>query len=139
MNATITLPEYQGLTKKTAELQAILLTEQVSEGYVNPLDALAKLTWLSTVADQALKQVRELALNEADKYPQKTFADYGAEFTVKETAVKYDYSDFKEWRELNSQLDGIKLEQKQLEERLRHTCTVPKKATTTICVTLKKQ
>lgn len=138
MEGTIKLPDYNGLTKTTAALQAQLMVDDVEEGIIAPLDALAKLTWLSAAVEQAIKQIRPLALDEASMYPRASFADYGAEYQVKETGIRYDYSQFEEWRQCNEQLDAMKLELKQLEERLRKTTVVPKQSTTTICVTLKK-
>lgn len=119
------------------------LTEQVvqcvEDGEIRPLDALAKLSWLSQTIDGAIKKIRPLATDEAERdYAQKEFGAYGVRFQVKEAGVRYDYSDSDEWLQLQAKIDDLELERKQLEERLRHKGQAFRTSTTTVSVMLKK-
>lgn len=126
------------LTKGTAKELTRRLVQNVMEGWNDPLDILVKLTWFETAVADALKEIRAAAVDEAAKYGASAFDFGGATLQVCETGVKYDYSHDKEWRELNEQMAAMKLEQKQLEERLRFCGGVPKTSTTSVKVTLRK-
>ena len=139
MEKNLTLIAENGnMTKQKALQLAEKIINQVQEGNINPLDAMVKLTYLSTAIDGALKVIRPLAVDEADKYPTKTFTDYGAEFQVKETGIKYDYSGSEEWKQVKEQADGINFELKQIEERIRKFENPPKTSTTSLSVILGK-
>ncbi len=139
MERNLTLIAEEGqLTKQSALLMAEKIIAQVSEGNVNPLDAMVKLTYLQTVVEAALKVVRAKAVDEADKYPEKNFSDYGAEFQLKEAGIKYDFSEDEEWRQLKEQADGCLFMLRQCEERLKKFGNCPRTSTTTLSVTLKK-
>lgn len=139
MEKNLTLIAENGnMTKQNALQLAEKIINQVQEGNINPLDAMVKLTYLSTAIDGALKVIRPLAVDEADKYPTKTFTDYGAEFQVKETGIKYDYSVSEEWKQVKEQADGINFELKQIEERIRKFENPPKTSTTSLSVILGK-
>lgn len=139
MEKNLTLIAENGnMTKQNALHMAEIIINQVTEGNVNPLEAMVKLTYLQNIVEAALKAIRPKAVDEADKYPTKTFSDYGAEFQVKETGIKYDYSGDEEWQQIKLQADGIALELKQCEERLRKFGNVPRTSTTNISVILGK-
>ena len=64
----------------------------VEEGYKNPLEAFIVLRDAKKVIDAALSQLQSEAIDEAQRYGEKTFKHYGREITIKEGGVKYDYS-----------------------------------------------
>lgn len=126
------------LSKTNAENIATQVINQVQEGFIDPLDTLAKLSFLSQTIEQALKAIRPIALNEAEKYGEKNFDAFGVNFQIKETAVKYDYSQNEEWQQFDEQEKELKLLKKQLEDRLKFSKQAIKSSTTTVQVTLKK-
>lgn len=124
-------------SKENCEKLCAKLVQPVLDGDVNPLAVLG----LITSYDKALKTARELimeeALKEADKYESKSFRFMGADFQVKETGVKYDFSGDKDWRDFNMILEEVKAEMKGREEILKRLKLAPKTSTTTVVVTLK--
>ncbi len=126
-------------TKAEISVAAAKLVERVDEGYMNPLPAYGQLTALEEAIKAAKERIKEPALDEAERYGQKTFAAYGCEYQVKETGVKYDYSQNAHWRELKETLDLAAAELKGYETTLKQMGLCSKTSTTSVSVTLKKQ
>lgn len=115
----------------------------------NPLIIWRQLKAIETVVKNLLtdKQVKEAIIDEADKYVEKTFEEYGARFTKMESGVKYDYTVCNDdvWNALNDQLNQLKEAIKVREAVLKagfdpatgETFTKPaKSSTTTVSVTI---
>ena len=126
------------LTKTTAAEIAHEVVAQVEDGEISPLDTLAKLTWLSTITEQAIKEIRQFAVTEAEKYPAKTFAEFGVDFELSEVGVKYDYSGNPDWDDRQSRIECLKTEQKAIEVILKAQGSYAKTSTTTVKVKLRK-
>lgn len=114
------------------------VTDQVADGNINPLRAYGLLAALEKVVSEAKKNIQDLALIEADKYPEKDKSVYGATFTVKEAGVKYDYADDPEWTALQVQIENLRAEQKGRETTLRMQGKYAKSSTTTLQIVFSK-
>ena len=73
----------------------MLFRSGASSGFVNPLEFLVKIEFLTKVLEQAKKQVKELALQNLTQ-PQELF---GAKVEAAEIGVKHDYSQSEIWQE----------------------------------------
>lgn len=101
--------------KANIDILANELTEGVASGFVNPLEFLVKIEFLTKVLEQAKKQVKELALQNLTQ-PQELF---GAKVEVAETGVKYDYSQNEIWQELKEKMQPLEDELKKVEEQIK--------------------
>lgn len=124
--------------------------ERILAGYENPLKIASQLKAFEEVIKELRddKDIKEATLKAAEK-EGKTFKQFGAEFQVKETGVKYDYSvcDDAEWNELNAKLETITEQKKARETFLKTIKTdvfdangvqlVPPVKTSTTTVTVK--
>lgn len=127
------------LSKATSAEVANKVINLVDEGFVDPLDTLIKLSWLQTTIETCIKAIRPHALTEAERYGQKSFRAFGCDIQIKETGVKYDYSDSEEWRQMDEQEKEMQMIRKQLEERLRFTGAAAKSSTTSVSITLPRE
>jgi len=98
------------------------LTEGVASGFVNPLEFLVKIEFLSKVIEQAKKQVKELALQNLTQ-PQEVF---GAKIELAETGVKYDYSQSESWQSIKAQIEPLETELKAIEEQIKMATKIGK-------------
>ena len=126
------------LTKTQSCMIADSVVERVEEGEINPLEAYVKLSFLQTAIDQAKKQIASLALDEAEKYGRKDFRAHGVDVLIKETGVKYDYSQDSDWRMYQEQIDELRTQQKALEVVLKAHGTYAKSSTTSVTITFDK-
>ena len=131
--------EYRVPSKAEIATQIKQITDQVADGNINPLRAYGLLTALEKVVGEAKKNMLDLALMEADKYPEKVKDVYGAQFTIKEAGVKYDFSDSAEWNALQLQIEQLKAQQKGLETTLKLLGKGFKTSTTTLQVNFAKE
>ena len=111
-------------TKSEQSSMAAQFVEQVKNGDVSPLDAVAKMKSLQEVITAFLKNkdVVSAVLNECDKYGKgETPTSNGAAFTVKETGVKYDFSGCGDpvWNRLKEESDRISEQMKEREQYLK--------------------
>lgn len=111
-------------TKSEQSSMAAQFVEQVKNGDVSPLDAVAKMKSLQEVITAFLKNedVVSAVLNECDKYGKgETPTSNGAAFTVKETGVKYDFSACGDpvWNRLKEESDRISEQMKEREQYLK--------------------
>lgn len=125
-------------TKSDIQNQVTALVGQVEDGNINPLRAYGLLAALEKMAGDAKKELTEAAIAEAMKYPEKEIGVYGAKFQIKETGVKYDFSNDPEWCDYQEQIDLVKAQQKGRETILKNLKLCAKSSTTTVQVTLGK-
>lgn len=125
-------------TKSDIQNQVTALVGQVEDGVINPLRAYGLLAALEKMAGDAKKELTEAAITEAMKYPEKEIGVYGAKFQIKETGVKYDFSNDPEWCDYQEQIDLVKAQQKGREATLKALKLCAKSSTTTVQVTLGK-
>jgi hypothetical protein len=64
----------------------------VGQGELNPLEAYVILKELVGKAELALDQIKNDALTEASKYPEKSFSAYGAKIEVRNGASQFKFS-----------------------------------------------
>ena len=125
-------------TKSEIQKQVTALVGQVEDGVINPLRAYGLLSALEKMAGDAKKELTDAAITEAMKYPEKEIGLYGAKFQIKESGVKYDFSNDPEWCDYQEQIDIVKAQQKGREATLKALKLFAKSSTTTVQVTLGK-
>lgn len=80
-------------TRKEIQLLGRMLIQQVDEGNISASKAVTILRALADSIDNALVALKENAMDELSRYPQRqAIIINGAEFTIKEAGVKYDYA-----------------------------------------------
>ena len=96
--------------------------ERILSGDENPLKIAAQLKAMEEVIDELRKdkEIRDMILNAAEK-EGKTSKSFNAEFQIKETGVKYDFSvcGDPEWEDLNKEIEPIKAKIKERETFLK--------------------
>lgn len=137
-NNVVLSNDYQVPSKAEIALQVQGIVDKVTGGEIDPLRAYGLLTALEKVAGDARKQIADIALTEAAKYPEKEIGAFGAKFMVKECGVKYDYSSDPQWRDLQAEIDTIRAEQKGRETVLQQLKMCARSSTTTLQVILGK-
>lgn len=68
------------------------IIKSVQNGEANPLEVLVMLRALDRASERILKEIKQNFMNEADKYPEKSFEFAGNKIEKSEVGVKYDYS-----------------------------------------------
>jgi hypothetical protein len=110
------------LTKSRVELMANQIIEIADSGTIELLPILAKLEFISQVIETAKSKLRELALDDLEKYGTEAkngVKIMGVSFKQKETGVKYDYSNTEAWQNLKSFEDSQSEKRKALESTLK--------------------
>jgi len=87
------------------------LVVDTQEGKMNALDAFADLKAIIAAAQDAMKEVEPLAMEEAQKYP-KTFEYHNLTFTRTEGRRMYKYDHIPEWKAVKATLTSIEQEAK---------------------------
>lgn len=98
--------------KMREEEVAHLLTE-IENGNNNTLIAYANLKRCLNLYNDAVKKLEPLALDEANKYPEKTFNDFGFSFEKRNGSTRYSYSHIKAHKELKEKLKEVEEKSKQ--------------------------
>jgi len=113
------LPE----TKEQVENYSRLIRESVLNGEVEPLIFAAQISALeklfSTLKSDIL--IKDVILEEAEKYGQKTFKKGNAEFQIREVGVTYDFAGCGdvEWETIDSQIKTLTEKKKARETFLK--------------------
>jgi hypothetical protein len=81
--------------------------KEVKEGNINPLEAYITLKAALVDLEKALKEVQDLAIDEACKYGQKSFEAFGAKVEVRNGASRWDYSGVQVWKHLKEQIGNV--------------------------------
>ena len=79
------------------------ITDSVENGNADALTAYAELKELDTYLKQAISQVFDVALDEAEK-ENKTFQHAGFKFERRAGAPKYSFKHIPQWNELNQKV-----------------------------------
>ena len=82
-------------TKSGIKLYAENALNDILDGYINPLEAKVKLSAMKSVIEAIEKseEFRNAVINEAEKYHKEELKDlYNSSIQIKETGVKWDYS-----------------------------------------------
>ncbi len=85
------------------------LINDVLEGRKNPLEVYIELKRSEKEMVNAIKAIQDLAIDEATKYGQKTFKEYGVEITMKSGGGRWEYKHL-DWFEAYEKLkeDAVK-------------------------------
>lgn len=102
------------ITNDFTQALSAVVTEVV-EGNESALKLAVVLTSMTKAIDAAKKQIEDIMLHEAESYGQKNFADYNAKFQIAESGVKYDYTAIESWNFYQSEIDGLREKQKEIE------------------------
>ena len=89
-----------------------LLTE-VEEGNIAALSTYGNLKKCQALYSEAIKQIEEIAFNEADLYSEKTFKDSGFVFEKRNGGIRYSFKHIEEWQELENQKKEVEARSKQ--------------------------
>jgi hypothetical protein len=109
-------------SKSLAQQYAAQIIGQVEEGGRETLNALAQLEFFSQVIDAAKSKIREIATDELDLYGPESktgVTKYGVTFKLKETGVRYNYTQTPKFNEIKAKEDAIAEQRKSLEEQLK--------------------
>ena len=113
------LPETKSQVNKYLEL----IRQPVLDGDVNSLDFISQVTALELLCKQirADHLIKDVVLEEAEKYGEKSFERGNSKFQVAEVGVKYDYSNCNSTKldELNEQIKYLSAKKKKEETFLR--------------------
>jgi len=96
------------------------MTSDVVNGEVNPLETYIELKHIEKALKSALSTVQGYAIDEAEKYGEKSFKFCGAEVGVKNAAGRWNfknldwYEDYQELQESAKQSFKLSLKSKQL-------------------------
>lgn len=114
-----TLPE----TKSEVEKYTRIIRDEVLEGNINPLSFITTVTALEKLFGNLKSDImiKDMVLEEAEKYGQKTFVHGNAQFQVKEVGTKYDFTncDDDQWRRLNADITALSIIKKEREDFLK--------------------
>ena len=93
------------------------LLENVEGGTACPLRTYIELKDLANVLTATMKKVETLAMDEADKYPERTFDYFGATVSKSSTGARYNWEDDKVYKSLKVDLD---MRQEQLKRAVKY-------------------
>lgn len=101
-----------------------IMKKSLADGETNPIEAVVKAKSMYEVLSSFLKDddVKELVVNECEKYGKgETPSFAGAKVQVKETGVKWDYTDCGDpvYDSLSIQMEELKQRMKQRESYLK--------------------
>ncbi|MCB9032234.1 MAG: hypothetical protein H6553_00195 [Chitinophagales bacterium] len=108
--------------KANIDILANELTDGVASGFVNPLEFLVKIEFLTKVLEQAKKQVKDLAVQSLSSNESL----FGAKIELAETGVKYDYSQSESWQSIKAQIEPLETELKAIEEQIKMATKIGK-------------
>ena len=113
------LPE----NKKQADSFVRLVREGIEGGETDPLLAYKNIAMLETIFKKLKSDmiIRDVVLEEAEKYGQKTFETNGAKYTIKEVGVKYDFNRCgdTQWERLDASIKSLTDKRKERETFLK--------------------
>ena len=127
-------------TKMGVDLVAESIVEQVANGLVNPLELAIKFNALEQLCKQVKEKANQYVIDELYKHPKQK-AEIGGVTVSLFDSVKYDYSHLPGWKEINRQIDFLKEDMKEIEDKERefHKGDLPiKSATTSFRINLPK-
>jgi uncharacterized protein YjgD (DUF1641 family) len=112
-----TLPAFNNINKTSLASMAGDVVHRVLEGNDDPLEVYIKAKALEEVVKNVLAGVKDLAIDEAEKY-DKDSGMLGVTFGTKSTPKRYSFDHNPEWVDLNEQLSSIKSAMKEIETKM---------------------
>jgi hypothetical protein len=83
------------------------MCQAVIDEKVNPLHVYTKVKDLDKFIKEVLSEIEGAVINEADKYPEKTFEFEGHRFEKRNGGVSYDFKHLDEWNVAKNNLKAI--------------------------------
>ncbi len=90
------------------------LRHDAEEGNRNPLEILIELRSLASELDEAIDAVTPLAVNEADKYPGKSFTFHGLTIEKRNGTSRWTYPDFGPYSQAKARAKALEELMKQV-------------------------
>ncbi len=117
------LSKYTKVTKQDVLDLADSISKEVLDGNASAIETAAKIKFLTDALESAKEKIKSFVIEEASKYDKNesitTLGFYRVE--VKEMGTKYDFSqcNHPKWNELQSEIERLREEQKQVETFLK--------------------
>jgi hypothetical protein len=89
------------------------LVQDAIDGNENPLRAFAILKTHAKDVANALKEIEDAAMTEADHYGEKKFKDLGFQFELRDGSRRHSFKHLDHWVEKNAELKAIETLAKQ--------------------------
>jgi hypothetical protein len=109
--------------KKQADHFVRLIREGIENGETDPLLAYKNIAMLEHVFKKLKSDliIKDVVLEEAEKFNQKTFEYQGAKYTIKEAGVTYRFNHCNdtEWERLDEQIKSLTEKRKERETFLK--------------------
>ena len=83
------------------------ITQQVEEGWLNPLEALIELRRIADIVEQAIDYVKPLAVDKATDWKEKTFTFKGVEVRKMDGTRRWSYPDFAPYVEVKAKAKAL--------------------------------
>jgi len=84
--------------------QLTAVVESVEDGHADPIEAYHHLTQIAKLAKECADQIRDIAVTEAEKHPEKTFEQNGLKITLNSGRRSFDFKECRSWVEVKEQL-----------------------------------
>lgn len=105
-------------TKSAITSLAKQVSEQVSEGLIDPISMITRITAMSQLCEEVRKEIAPLVIEQLDRNSKK-IGYGGATIESAEVGTKYDYSVSEEWNRLKAEEDKIAVQRKKLEDQMK--------------------
>ncbi len=109
-------------TKEGVKDLATLIVKAVLEGEENPLEVDIRLRYLAELTESVRKHalLKREVMDEAEKYPEKTFDAYGAKITkTQRTNYSYEQCNDSAWSDLTNRIKELTDQRKRRETLLK--------------------
>ena len=104
-------------TKSEIEVFAAAVANELAEGITKPEDVAVKMAAMESFVKSLRAKAEEHIIDFLNKCPKGAYNYLGAEMKLKDSQT-YDYASYSErWAELQAQIDVLKEEQKEIEEK----------------------
>lgn len=94
------------------------VVERVNSGNEDALEVYIKTKAIQEVATTILKDIKELAKDEAEKYPNYDSKMLGCGFNVKNGVTRYSFEHDQEWCKIKDEIDSLKEKLKERERKM---------------------
>jgi prefoldin subunit 5 len=114
------------LTKTNVKTLAEQMISDIESGQTNLFETASKIEFMIQTLDQVMTSVREQLVDELHKYGNESKVGVktnGVTFKLKETGVKYDYSNTSLWVAKKQAIDELTNDLKSLESTLKSVQT----------------
>ncbi len=86
---------------ETRQQELADLVQAVEDGRDNALLAYAEIKQMKDLYAQAERQIEELAMDEAERYPEKSFSQHGYMFEKRNGTMRFSYKNIPAWQEID--------------------------------------